>query len=223
MSTDSVPERVRIWRDWIHEDLRHEVVGMYVRRQMWRGINDILLANPSVGQLPSSYWHFHHDNYAAAQAIAIRRQADNTRNVRSLWRLLAELTGDPDLLTRESYVALLDEFQAQDDLLVKRANEDWDRWSDNAGRRFNGEIARADQRELERATQRVKDYVDQHVAHDQHNPTAAIPTFEELHEAIDVIAAKFQKYAAILTGAYWALDHMIQDNWKTVFRRAWID
>lgn len=223
LTMSAVPERVREWRDWIQEDLRHEVVGMYFRRQMWRDVNEILLANPSVGQIQSSFWNFHHENYAAAQAIAIRRTADNGRNVRSLWRLLDELASDPDFLTRESYLELLDEFQAEDDLLVWRANEDWDRWCDRAGRRFDGDIARHDQRELERATQRVKDYVDQHVAHDQHNPTAEIPTFEELHEAIDVISGLFQKYAAILTGAYWDLDHMIQDDWKAVFRRPWIE
>jgi hypothetical protein len=144
-----------------------------------------------------------HGNYAAAQAIAIRRQADNGRKVRSLWRLLDELASDPDFLSRETYVGLLDEFQAEDDLLVQRAHEDWDRWSDTAGRRFNGRVARDDQQELERTTHRVKDYVDQHVAHDQRNPTAEIPTFETLHQAIDAIGAMFQKYAAILTGAYW--------------------
>jgi hypothetical protein len=126
VSSLSVPEQVQKWRTWIHEDIRHNLVGMYFRRQMWREVNAILLANPAVGQRPSSFWVFYQENYAAAQAVAIRRQADNRRNACSLRRLLEEIARRPDLLTRQSYVALLDEHQAKDDGWVRLANRTWD-------------------------------------------------------------------------------------------------
>lgn len=86
-----VPQKVQKWREWISNDIRHDVVGMYFRRQMWCDVNEILQSNPSVSQLRSSFWSFHHENCAAAQAVAIRRQADNRKDTCSLRRLLEEI------------------------------------------------------------------------------------------------------------------------------------
>jgi hypothetical protein len=218
-----VDQRVQRWRTWIHEDIRHDVVGMYFRRQMWLEINEILIANPTVGGRQSSFWAFHHENYAAAQAFAIRRQTDTRRDVCSLRRLLSEIAQSPDVLTREVYVDLLDEHQRQDELMVLRANQDWDRSADQQGRRFDGAIAGADATELDLAADRVSTYVNEHVAHDAAAPIdAQAPTFEDLHQAVQDIGGVFQKYASVLTGAYWALDQMITDNWRAVFREPWI-
>lgn len=150
-----VDHRVQRWRTWIHQDIRNDVVGMYFRRQMWLDVNERLRTNPKVGERPSSFWAFHHQNYAAAQALAIRRQTDPRRDVCSLRRLLEELAGSPDLLTRDAFVDLLDEHQRQDELMVQRAHQDWRRWADRQGMRFDGSIARNDAAELERAAERV--------------------------------------------------------------------
>jgi hypothetical protein len=212
-----------MWRKWIHQDIRQDVVGMYFRRQMWRDLNDMLLANPTVGEMRSSFWNFHHDNYAVTQAIAIRRQADKRKDTCSLRRLLEEVTARSDLLRRETYVALLDERQAQDDLMVQRANAEWNRWANSGGIRFDGVAARADALELEQAADRVKVYVDEHLAHDAATPTIPeLPTLKDLHAAIEVIGSTFQKYAVILTGGWWDLEHMIEDNWRAIFRVPWI-
>src|SRR5579863_5377293 len=189
MASDDAPAKVARWRDWIHGDIRDNVVGMYFRRQMWREVNEMLQASP-VAQIPSAFWDFYHENYAAAQAIAIRRQADKTRGTRSLLKLIQEIYGNPALLTREGYVALLDEFQAKDDLLVLRANQDWDLWADPEGQIFDRRIAKADIDQLEADAERVKVYVDDHLAHHAERPKGAdLPTLKDLHETIDAVGA----------------------------------
>jgi hypothetical protein len=225
MSAFSVPAQVRQWRSWIHGDIYSEVMGMFLRRKMWLDVDQMLGANPSVGLMPSSFWNFYHGNYAAAQSIAIRRQADKRGDTSSLWRLLRDIARKPDLLTREVYVSLLSEEQARDELMVERANRGWEKWADSAGRRFDATIASADARELERVAQSVKVYVDQHLAHDATAPTVALPpTFGELHAAIDSIAETFRKYALLLTGAWWDLDAVMQEgDWRAIFRKAWIE
>jgi hypothetical protein len=224
MSDVSVPAQVQQWRRWIHGDIYAEVMGMFWRRKMWLDVDRMLSANPSVGLVPSSFWNFYHGNYAAAQSIAIRRQADKRGDTSSLWRLLQDITRKPDLLTREAYVALLSEEQAEDEPMVERANRDWDQWADSAGMRFDAAIASADARNLERVAQSVKVYVDQHLAHDAAAPTVVQPpTFGELHAAIDSIAETFRKYALILTGAWWELDAVVQGDWSAIFRKAWIE
>jgi hypothetical protein len=218
-----VPDQLRKWRTWIDHDIRHNVVGMYFRRQMWRDVNEILLANPTVGQQPSAFWDFYQESYAAAQAVAIRSQADDRRDTCSLRRLLGEIAARPDLLSRRGYAELLDAQQAQDELLVQHANRDWDAWADSQGERFNGAIARADVDGLQRAAGRVSVYVNEHLAHDAAAPKVTeLPTFNDLHEAIDSIGALFQKYATILTGGSWELDHIVLGDWREIFRTAWI-
>jgi hypothetical protein len=130
MSVVSAPAQVQQWRRWIHGDIYSEVMGMFWRRKMWLDVDQMLSVNPSVGLMPSSFWTFYHGNYAAAQSIAIRRQADKRGDTSSLWRLLQDIARKPDLLTRETYVALLNEEQARDELMVERANRDWEKWAD---------------------------------------------------------------------------------------------
>jgi hypothetical protein len=84
---------------------------------------------------------------------------------------------------------------------------------------FDATTARSDAATLESAADAVKGYVDEHLAHDAAEPTVAIaPTFKDLHESIDVICATFQQYAVTLTGAWWAFDGLIQDDWRAIFR-----
>ena len=46
------------------------------------------------------------DTYMTTQAVAIRRQADIRKDVASLGRLLLELRGNADRLTRDFWVGL---------------------------------------------------------------------------------------------------------------------
>ena len=71
-----VDDQVAKWVRWIEGDIKNDVIGMHHRRMVWRDVDEILRANPEVSELPSMFWDFHHDNYATAQAIAVRRQAD---------------------------------------------------------------------------------------------------------------------------------------------------
>ena len=77
--------------------------------------------------------------------------------------------------------------------------------------------------ELQRAARSARLYVDQHVAHDQAEPTAEPPTLEELHAAIDTLGALFKRYTVVLTaGEYISLEPFIQSDWKAIFRTPWL-
>jgi len=54
-------------------------------------------------------------------------------------------------------------------------------------------------------------------------PTVAeLPTFADLHAAIDAMGAIFKKYAAILTGRIYALEPFIERDWEAIFRVPWL-
>ena len=96
---------------------------------------------------------------------------------------------------------------------------DWPAEATNSIRRSQ----RRDLAALHGAAEKVRQYVNQHVAHDQAEPTMTdLPTFGDLHDAIDGIGEIFQKYAVMLTGGWNLLEPVIQDDWKAIFREPWI-
>lgn len=208
------------WRSWIEEPIRNDIIDMHFKRLIWREVNQMMKDNPEVGDLPSAFWDFHHDNYAVALAIAVRRQADTNARVCSLARLIKEMRDKADLLTREYFIGLWD---LTNGLEVRQANGAFDRLAGEGADHLDPAIARRDLEALQVAARKVRLYVDQHVAHDQTEPTAALPTFEELHAAIDTIGEIFKRYTVVLTaGSYVSLEPFIQSDWKAIFRVAWL-
>jgi AbiU2 len=215
-----VDATVAKWREWIEGPIRTDVVGMHFKRQIWREIAKIMDANPGVGELPSAFWDFYQETYAAAQAIAIRRQADTDKRTCSLARLITEMRDSAHLLTREDYIGLLGDRPSDG---MKERMESGFSGLAGGGDHLDPQIAEADLAELKSAAEQVRNYVNEHVAHDQAQPSVAdLPTFGELHETIDAIGKIFQKYGVILTGAWNELEAVIQDDWKAIFRVAWI-
>lgn len=215
-----VAAEVAKWRSWIENDIRNDVIDMNFKRLIWREVNQMMRDNSEVGDLPSAFWDFHHDNYAVALASAVRRQADTNAGTSALARLIKEMRDKADLLTREYFVGLWDQTSERE---VRQANEAFDRLAGMGADHFDPEGARRDLQALQVAARKVRLYVDQHVAHDQAEPTAALPTFEELHAAVDTIGEMFIRYTSVLTaGQYVALEPFIQTNWKAIFRVPWL-
>ncbi len=102
--------------------------------------------------------------------------------------------------------------------MVQRAHRDYDQIS--GGDHFDRDIADRDFAALRSDAKRVSVYVNEHLAHDMASPTVAeLPTFADLHAAIDSVGDLFRKYALMLTGGWWAtLEPVIQDDWKAIFR-----
>lgn len=219
---DPIASEVAKWRSWIEGPIRTDVVSMHFKRMMWREVNAMLEANPPVAESPSAFWDFLWDNYATAQAIAIRRQADVRRDTCSLGRLITEMSGRADRLTREYYVSLLGE-RIDDELMVQWMNRGFDRLADGADR-LDPKVCAQDLKSLRDSAREVIAYVDEHVAHDAVEPTAAdMPTYGDIHRAIDAIGEVFNKYSVALTGGWWhTLEPVIQGDWQAIFRLPWI-
>jgi hypothetical protein len=208
------------WRSWIEQDIRNDIIDMHFKRLIWREINQMMKDNPEVGEVPSAFWDFHHDNYAVALAVAVRRQADTNAGTCALARLIKEMKNRAEVLTREYFVGLWDHTNEHD---MRRANAGFDQVAGEGGEHLNPAIVDRDLKALQTAARKVRLYVDQHVAHDQAQPTAELPTFEELHAAVDAIWEIFRRYTVVLTaGTYFSLEPFIQTDWKAIFRTPWL-
>ena len=85
------------------------------------------------------------------------------------------------------------------------------------------EEVRRDADELDRATRKITDYVDQFVAHHDRTPVADAPIHDELNSAIDVLIAIFRKYYGVLAGADIDVVVSYLEDPLTIFRFAWLE
>jgi hypothetical protein len=70
---------------------------------------------------------------------------------------------------------------------------------------------------------RVRGYVNQYVAHRQERPpTAQVPTFADIHAAIDELGALLQKYVHVVNDVHQMLDPVVAGDVMRPFRVAWL-
>jgi AbiU2 len=75
------------------------------------------------------------------------------------------------------------------------------KYPDSLGGRISEVELAADTEELDQATSKVKDYVDQFIAHHDRSPVATAPIHRELNVAIEVIIRLLRKYYGVLGGS----------------------
>ena len=90
------------------------------------------------------------------------------------------------------------------------------------GRVSTDELA-ADINELDQGTSKVKDYVDQFIAHHERSPVAAAPIHRELNAAIELLIRLLTKYYGVLAGSDIDVVVSYLEDPLTIFRFAWID
>jgi hypothetical protein len=90
------------------------------------------------------------------------------------------------------------------------------------GRVSADELA-ADINELDQGTSKVKDYVDQFIAHRDRSPVATAPIHRELNAAIELLIRLLRKYYGVLAGSDINVVVSYLEDPLTIFRFAWID
>jgi hypothetical protein len=156
--------------------------------------------------------------------MAVRRQMDVHRDVASLLKLVQEIAGEPEGLTRDRWLGLW-----EDPSGIERqvAVSQWDETYGHGGDSLDPALPRDDLARLLAAYEEAEAFVDRHVAHSEHRAEAVDPSemlpMKAIHEPIDVIGEVFARYSSLLTGSGWAsLTPAIQHDWKAAFKVPWI-
>jgi hypothetical protein len=193
---------------------------MHHRRFIWRRVHEIAETNAEISNQPSVFWDFLGQTYAATQAIAIRRQADTRQDVCSLGLIIKQIRDNAKVLTRESYISLFDQ---SNDLMVQRGNAGFDAVA-GSGDHLDPSIPCADLAALQAAAKRVRLYANEHIAHNAAEPLiTTMPTYGDLHGAIDAIGETCRKYVVLLTASWPAQwEPVIQEDWEAIFRVPWL-
>jgi hypothetical protein len=115
--------RIAKWKRWCEGTIYNNVLTMDLHRHVWNEAGEIIEGN---AELPDSYWwEFMRDTYATTQAVAVRRQADTHPDAASLGKLIQEIEGDSQRITREWWLGLWDLTGPFAELEAARANSGW--------------------------------------------------------------------------------------------------
>lgn len=202
------------WSVWSHALGSDVIHGLFLRRAIWRGLNEIWRS----GDLPRSVlFDFMAGTYTDAQILAVRRVDDRDKRTRSLRQILQGVISRPEVLSRERLVGAY-EWGHQN------RGEDWFNWlAGTTAAHIPASMAAADLKRLGDAVAPIKRYADKAVAHSDAIPPDAIPRFDDLDHAIDVIGDVFHRWHVILTGENWAeMVPVPQDDWAAPLRVAWL-
>jgi hypothetical protein len=205
------------------ERIFKETVNIYHRRVVYESMLEMLREqnHPDAGLFFETY----NDQYIEAQAMAIRRQADDNDRTVSLRRLLRRLDRHRAFITREWYHDRM--------LRPSDGHEDWrgDEFhqyvTDN---RFDVFTKRAgdsklwrkrildDIKSLVAASETVVDYANTNIAHLQIDEPSTV-TYDEFNDAINSLGALAQRYYSFVHGSSLpSLTPTVEGDWRGPFR-----
>ena len=204
------PAHEQRWHEWL-ETIKQDIWTVFFWRATWLTVGDFVRSNPDIP--PSHYFAYLARTYGTTQALAVRRLADEGANVVSLASLIKEVRRNAREITAEWWVKL----QPGADI------RDFRRFQAAESNHFDPAIATKDLARLKADVARVKVYVDQHLAHADRNPTKDIPTFGEIHAALDSVGDVFKTYYMLLVGADMLfLVPLPQPGWFQPFTVPWL-
>lgn len=209
-------ERFPRWVNWI-ERVRNATHTLFLYRHIFQELGRITREAdlpPSVAFDAFASW------YATAQSVAIRRQVDTRRGTVSLKRLLRDVAAHYRVMSRQRHIAAWD---TNDPHFVAEANANFDRFAGEGRAFIDPGAVRNDIARLDAAAATIKRYADEAVAHAAEDVAEEVPTWAELHAAIDVVGDLLQKYYSLLTASsIWQMLPVIQEDWLAPFRQPWI-
>jgi hypothetical protein len=211
------------WVGWLGKEpkpgtIMRDVYGMIAARQIWETFQEIVVVAPDPAKKYGTFHSWFNASYLHAQGLAVRRQVDVKKGVVSLARLLGSVARSPGVVSRERFVAELYPDDPRD------GNGDFDRLVGQGVNALSRRVVRDELKDLANGTAKVKTWIDKEVAHYDRNTGQFSEglTFDDVHEAVDLIFDVYSRYCALLLGSQVLRFVAIQQPWEAVFRHPWI-
>ncbi len=227
-SDPSIDDLLADWNERWLPSLAQQVHDMHHRRQLHDEFMTMLEASGHRDR--DVFTDFFHRMYVEAQALAIRRQADEDARTLSLRRLIGQLFQHRKLFTRSWYVrrwvgtrnpnASDERERIEARMHVQFANDAFDRFTDRPGARsLGGRRLQDDLKALSDVSEGVVSYVNEHVAHVASSPDTPV-SYAEFHRAMDHLGEMLKRYYLLIDqGGLVSATPVIQGDWKGPFRR----
>lgn len=215
------------WRRFISR-IEPQVFRMMDFRRWNRAYERIVNANPRL--LPGNpVLDYFRSIYADYAALAVRRQAKPHRDSISLLGLIDDLAIFAEAMTLGSVIDLYLQplpsgHKYPTDVARFLAESTFKQFAIKSGNTLDPAIPTTDAAALRAATKNIVTIVDGTIAHDDKTIPQVESSFNELDEAIVLIASLTRKYTLLLTGAaFIGMTPIDQTNAIDVFSFPWID
>ena len=205
------------WRRWLKR-INTDLIDVLIAKHIYQEIGRIVLANEDI-QRPGDVHDWISRCYGTTAVVGVRRLTDKRTDSVSLVRLLSEIREHPDAITRESHVC---RYQPR----LRGAGSHWFDEFAGAGRNtLPRSVPARHLRDLRQAEHRIRRVVDTQIAHlDQENRQRKPVTFQEVHDAIDIMDRIVVSYNLLLTGS--SPQPSLVPTWThdlcRVFYQAWV-
>jgi hypothetical protein len=215
---DNHPKLIKRWKSWLPA-MKHDIADLLGKRETFWELQEVAKENPKIMN-PHSFFDWMCRNYIVSQAVGVRSHVDQSRDSRSLWRMLYEMLENPEAIDRETHVQMYVKTPIGPELGHMTFNSVVGKGRSHLG----PQAIRADLRTIEDASERIRRFVNKRVAHKTHpGEIRRLPKFDELDAALDKIDEIFCKYNLLLTGEGYSTQHAIkQFDWREVLWEAWI-
>ena len=209
-----IKRKRRQWRAWV-ERIHRELDYQNISRRTFEEVGKIVLANDKI-QEPSHFHEWLGRNYGLASAAAVRRLTDNRSDSISLVRLLTQISQDPGVVSRRSFVSMYEK------PMTDLAHQKFDQLTGNRNAVFlPKKSVDKDLKEVRIVSARLRKFVNKRLAHlDQRNSLQKLPTFNDLHSVMKTLERIGLKYRFLLM-AIETHDDSLPLNWDAVFLEPW--
>jgi hypothetical protein len=206
------------WVDWF-ERINNDITYLHRDRQVWRELMEMLSNNQ---EIPESWWIREWLTQISVKGLAlgIRRQADTRNDVVSLVRLLREIQSNPNVISRDRFMAICNS-SGEDAYLQFRLDKNYDEWS-AGGSEIDPGLVQKRLDTLHSAAEKVTIYVNKRLAHDDEGDPNVGFTFGELDVALDSIGNLLTDLYLLLKCAGLASPNpTIVNPWRRAFVVPW--
>ncbi|MFZ1082362.1 MAG: hypothetical protein WAO19_10610 [Candidatus Kryptoniota bacterium] len=196
--------------------IREDVRGLLISRFIFKEVQKIIAANPSI-QIESSFYEWIGYVYATHAVIGVRRQVDkDTRSV-SLVQVL-------EVIEKNNAFFTVKRFQRLYPKSLKRnvAPRVFKRFSGARLAHLNPVFVSKDIRTLRKSIERIAHFTNKRVAHLDRSAFRAVPTFDDLDYALDQLEKVVKNYMLLLFGEDSDLVPIWQYDWQKIFHYPWI-
>jgi hypothetical protein len=210
------------WASWLGEPdqegtICDQLVRMLASRQLWDGFQAIVGSSPAEARRPGLFHSWVNTNYVHTQVIAIRRLTDERKGVRSLTRLLDDISRHHEVITRERFLSRLHPHD------LAEGNEAFDVLAGDGTHVLSPELPRHDLKSIKEQTADVRRLANERIAHfaaSTERFTTPV-SYGDLHRAMDLIFKVFNRYYRLIRGVSLA-PVVALGAWESAFRVAWI-
>ena len=196
-----------------------EMADLLGKREIFRGLQEIARDNSRVLE-PGAFFNWLSTNYVTTVTIGARRFVDQSEDSHSLWRMLFEILEHPGAISRRSHTSFYQ---------ITRPGFGDALFSNMVGSKkaecLSQQQIRADLRAIEKASDRIRLFVNKRVAHlTAKGKLRRLPNFDELDAAIDTIDRTLCKYNLLLLAVPMSSAKATpQYEWTDVLKSAWIE